>query len=286
MAISSYDYWKHAPARRRRRLGAPPSLRFGVSGRVKRATLEDVQLALDGHAHGLVESDRAVRVQRIDPELHLCAVARRDLRERSMQQRRGDPAPTPRLDHAEHAHEPLVLVEDRDEMPDDTITRFGQEHERRVPVVGVDAFDEGLERRGTESPMVGERSLMHLVERSLVAVDESPDHHAVGWGREILSIHQRLRHREPRSDLREPTRAKEFMSRHVALGHLRPDALGTKLPPQALAPGEQRGADPVPPVVEVNEDEQIKRPALLLSPHRLAEPCDDPILIDDPRVAL
>jgi len=175
-----------------------------VSGRVKGAPLEDVHSALDGHAHGLVEGDRAVRVQRIDPELHLGAVARRDLRERSMQQRPGDPAPTPGLDHAQHGHEPLVLVQDRDEMTHDTTIRLGQEHERGVPVVGVQAFVEGVERRGTEAPMVGERCLMHLVERSLVPVDESPDPHAVGQRRSVLSIHQRLRHREPRSDLCEP----------------------------------------------------------------------------------
>src|SRR3954454_23663349 len=36
----------------------------------------------------------------------------------------------------------------------------------------------------------------------------------------------------------------------------------------------------------VNEDEQIEGPALLFPPHRLGEPCDDLIIVDDPGVAL
>src|SRR5262249_10367422 len=71
---------------------------------------------------------------------HLGAVARRDLRERSTQQRRGDPAPTPGLDHAQHAHELLVLVWERDEMSTTPPPAASARHTSEgVPVVGVKA---------------------------------------------------------------------------------------------------------------------------------------------------
>src|SRR5215213_2822248 len=98
------------------RLGLVPLPR----SRVRRTELEDVELALDGHAHGLVDGDRAVRVQRIDRELHLRTVAGREFRERSVQQRLGDSAPTPGLDHPQHADEPFALVQDRYEMTHDS----------------------------------------------------------------------------------------------------------------------------------------------------------------------